>query len=331
MRLRVTDDDWLPLPAEAQCAHPGELAALGKRTDPVDPANAAGVVGGPTPGIGAASAFVPPRLARASQPATPAALPEPPATPPDDPAVLRALAALRAKLHAAPPPQSFVAAMQERERREERRRRRGRRVPANPEPEPRASEPHEVGALAAVRPAAGPAPGPIAIATAEAALAETRDKAPEGDRAALDHDPREASDWFRALPETERQRLHKVWAEKRANAARAVANLAQNGNQRLVAAVVVFVAVLLLGTRVNWHATLGAGIVCGIWWRHARADRFLDPLRAGLCMLVLQGLAMVVNGVPSPQLFLDAPLLVAFSALVGFDGEMRRTGGFDVK
>ena len=154
---------------------------------------------------------------------------------------------------------------------------------------------------------------------------------PEVDSVALDHDPREASEWFRSLPEAERQRLHRVWAEKRANAARATANLAHNGNQRLVAGFVVFLAVMLLGTGVNWHATVGAGIVCGIWWRHARADRFLDPLRAGLCMLVLQGLAMVVNGAPSPQLFFDAPLLVAFSALVGFDGEMRRTGGFDVK
>jgi hypothetical protein len=40
---------------------------------------------------------------------------------------------------------------------------------------------------------------------------------------------------------------------------------------------------------------------------------------------------MLVNGAPSPQLFFDAPLLVAFAALVGFDGEMRRTGGFDVR
>lgn len=330
MRLRVTDDDWLPLPAEAQCAHPGELAALGKRTAPVDPANAAGMVGGPTSGIGAVSAFVPPLPARASQPPEPAALPEPPPTPPDDPAVLRALAALRAKLLAAPPPQSFVAAMQEREGREERRRRRGRRVAASHEVEARASDPRE-GVSVGARPDAGSAggqtasPAPLEMPVVQVAAP------PHDDQAALDHDPREASDWFRALPETERQRLHRVWAEKRANAARAVANLAQNGNQRLVAGIVVFVAVLLLGTRCNWHATLGAGIVCGIWWRHARADRFLDPLRAGLCLLVLQGLAMVVNGAPSPQLFLDAPLLVAFSALVGFDGEMRRTGGFDVK
>jgi hypothetical protein len=105
----------------------------------------------------------------------------------------------------------------------------------------------------------------------------------------------------------------------------------RNGNERLVAGILVFVAVMLLGTRVNWHATLGAGVVCGIWWRHARADRFLDPLRAFACMAVLQTLAMLVNGAPSPQLFFDAPLLVAFAALVGFDGEMRRTGGFDVR
>lgn len=331
MSRRVPDDDWLPLPPEEQCAHPGELAALGKRTEAVAGSNPAGVVDGSTSGVGAVSAFVPPLANRAGKPKEPAALPEPPPSPPDDPAVLRALAALRAKLHAAPPSQSFVAAMQERERRDERRRRRGRRAPVLAAPSARASELHADGALAATRPAAGPASGPSSIDTAVEAPVGRRDEEPEGEPAALDHDPREASDWFRALPEVERQRLHRVWAEKRANAARAAANMAQNGNQRLLAGLVVFVAVMLLGTRGNWHATLGAGIVCGIWWRHARADRFLDPLRAGLCMLVLQGIAMVCNGVPSPQLFFDAPLLVAFAALVGFDGEMRRTGGFDVK
>lgn len=310
MSVRVTDDDWLPLPAEAQCAHPGELAPLGKRSEASDPPSLPPGRGSQSFGIGAASTFVPPPAECCSRPAAPPASPEPPPTPPDDPAVLQALAALRAKLHAAPAPQSFVAAMQEREGREERRRRRRR---------------------GAARPAPGPAGKPMAIVASGDAPDAGVPAVPEGDPVALDHDPREASDWFRALPEAERQRLHRVWAEKRANAARAAANLAQNGNQRLVACLVVFVAVLLLGTRVNWHATLGAGIVCGIWWRHARADRFLDPMRAGLCMLVLQGVAMVCNGVPAPQLFMDAPLLVAFSALVGFDGEMRRTGGFDVK
>lgn len=331
MSARVTDDDWLPLPAEAQCAHPGELAAFGKRTDAVGPAGAVLAPGPQASGIGAPSAFVPPSAGRTTEAPPAADPPEPPPTPPDDPAVLRALAALRAKLHAAPPAQSFVAAMQERERREEKRRRRGRRVAASPEAEPRASDPRAEGAEALARPAAGAAAGAMASPAPLGVPADDAAAVSAGEAGALDHDPREASDWFRALPEAERQRLHKVWAEKRANAARAAANLAQNGNQRLVAGVVVFLAVMLLGTRCNWHATLGAGIVCGIWWRHARADRFLDPLRAGLCMLVLQGLAMVVNGAPSPQLFFDAPLLVAFSALVGFDGEMRRTGGFDVK
>lgn len=331
MSARVTDDDWLPLPAEAQCAHPGELAALGKRIDAIGPAGAVPAPGPQASGIGVPSAFVPPSAGRTTEAPPAADLPEPPPTPPDDPAVLRALASLRAKLQAAPPAQSFVAAMQERERREEKRRRRGRRVAASPEAEPRASDHREACALVAARPAAGSAAGSIASPAPLEGPVDDAAAVAAGDGSVLDHDPREASDWFLALPETERQRLHRVWAEKRANVARAAANLAQNGNQRLVAGFVVFLAVMLLGTRVNWHATVGAGIVCGIWWRHARADRFLDPLRAGLCMLVLQGVAMVVNGEPSPQLFLDAPLLIAFAALVGFDGEMRRTGGFDVK
>jgi len=316
MSAAVTDeDDWLPLPPEAQCAHPGELAALGKRAEPVDAPRTALPPAPSRPVAGLASSPNPRGAAQAET----AVAPVSPPPPPDAPEVLQALAALRAKLHAAPAPQSFVAAMQDRERREEQRRHRSRRAaaacPAN-EPGPKAPDEVVAPRLASGAPSPDEPPGPAASATGSEPL---------------DHDHREDSAWFRALPEVEQQRLHTVWAGKRANTARTAANVARNGNERLVAAILVFLAVMVLGTGVNWHATVGAGVVCGIWWRHALADRFLDPMRAGLCMLVLQGLAMVLNGVASPQLFFDAPLLVSFAALVGFDGEMRRTGGFDVR
>lgn len=176
------------------------------------------------------------------------------------------------------------------------------------------------------------APAPEAPSATPAALTRQEEADTPAHGAVVDdHDPREDEPWFHELPDVEQQRLRRVWAEKRAAAVRAASNVGRNGNERMVAAILVFVAVVLLGTGANWHATLGAGVVCGIWWRHARADRFLDPLRAFGCMAVLQTLAMLVNGSTSPTLFLDAPLLVAFAALVGFDGEMRRTGGFDVR
>jgi len=328
-----SDDDWAPLPADAQCAHPGELAMLAKRELPPAPL--------PTVAEAKVLATPEPKVVVAPLPPTPpAAEPEP-----EDPAVLKALAALRAKIASAPAPTSMVAEVQERLRRAERRQQRRQQAPPadlqSAVVRVAADEATTDGSIGAAtngivvgRPVLPVGPTP----TAPQAAAPTAPVVGAGDRTAeltgelaVEHDEREDSEWFRQLPATEQQRLHKVWAEKRASAARAASNVRRNGNERLVAGLLVFVAVMLLGTRVNWHATLGAGIVCGIWWRHARADRFLDPLRAFVAMAVLQVLAMLVNGYPSPQLFMDAPLLIAFAALVGFDGEMRRTGGFDVR
>lgn len=309
-----SDDAWALLPADAQCAHPGELAMLGKRELPPPPSPAKAELA-PTPPAASPPA-VPAKVAKAAEP--------------EDPAVLQALAALRAKIAAAPAPTSMVAEVEERHRRERLRQLRRRQQPAADlqaavvrapvvDSAPMAEAPPAVTTPAAVTLGATPAaPAPVAAAPAGAPIPD-------------DSDPREDEPWFHELPDVEQQRLRRVWAEKRAAVARTASNVARNGNERLLAGVLVFVAVMLLGTRLNWHATLGAGIVCGIWWRHARADRFLDPLRAFLCLAVLQGLAMLVSGSPSPQLFMDAPLLVAFAALVGFDGEMRRTGGFDVR
>lgn len=143
------------------------------------------------------------------------------------------------------------------------------------------------------------------------------------------HDPREDEAWFQQLPESERKRLHDVWAHKRDAAVCGERVERRSANHRMVQAWVCFAATIVLGQGFGWHATIGAGIVCGIWWRHAPPDRLLDPVRALVCLIVLQALAMAVAEEVNPGLGLDAVILISIAAVVGFDGEIRRTGMFD--
>jgi hypothetical protein len=227
----------------------------------------------------------------------PPAPPAPPAGP--DPAAEKALAELKSKLAQAAPATSLIAEAQHREQRVERKQK----------------------AAAAPQLAATVVQGqdPFAVPVVEYAVG-------------LDgRDEREESEWFRALPAKEQERLHREWAAKRLHEVGARAGHRANANRRFVAALVVFAATIVLGTGVYWHATLGAGIVCGLWWRHARPCRFLDPLRAAGCLFAMQSVAMLAHGRASATMFMDSVLLVAFAAVVGVDGEIRRSGGFDVK
>jgi hypothetical protein len=142
-------------------------------------------------------------------------------------------------------------------------------------------------------------------------------------------DAREDQEWFRALPEAERKRLQETWARKRVKGAGDHPDQRRIRNRRTAAAIITFVVVLFVGSGQQWHATLGAGICCGIWWRHVAADRLRDPLLAFVCLFVLHMLAWgVVRGDPPRMLWMDAILVVAIASFVGFDGEIRRTGGF---
>jgi hypothetical protein len=144
-------------------------------------------------------------------------------------------------------------------------------------------------------------------------------------------DAREDQEWFRALPEAERKRLQQVWATKRTKGAGDHAVQRRFRNRRTAAALIVFLAVLFLGTGTQWHATVGAGICCGTWWRHVSPDRLRDPVIAFACLFVLHMLAWaVMRGAAPSGLYLDSVLVVGFAYVVGFDGEIRRTGGFDV-
>jgi hypothetical protein len=161
---------------------------------------------------------------------------------------------------------------------------------------------------------------------------QPRDPLPiEYDAGVHGRDPREEEAWYKALPDEEQRRLQAAWAEKRQHAVSSKAIQRRNGNRRLVAALIVFATVIITGTGIQWAATAGAGICCGIWWRHARPDRFLDPLRAVGSFFGLHMIAWAAHGTISPLMFMDTVLLIGFATIVGFDGEIKRTGGFDSK
>lgn len=213
-----------------------------------------------------------------------------------DPAAQQALQALQQQLAASQPASSWVAQALRRERRTERQR-------------ARVSQTAELAATMVQ----GTAPVPEI------------EYAPGADG----RDPREEQEWFLALPEAERHRLQAAWAQKRTVEQNETALQRRNRNRRFWASMICFAATLVMGTGQFWHATVGAGIVCGIWWRHAGPCRFMDPLRALLCLGVMQGLAMAVARSMNQQLFMDAVLITSLAALVGFEGEIRRSGGFD--
>jgi len=145
-------------------------------------------------------------------------------------------------------------------------------------------------------------------------------------------DPREQEPWFRGLPASEQQRLHRHWQHRRELVDSQPAWQRRLQWQRFAAAVVLFASLVVLGTGAVWVATLGAGIVCGLCWRHLSADRYRDPVVAVALLFAGHLVAMVGSGADGlpPGLFLDVLLLTAMAALVGFAGEIRRTGGFDV-
>lgn len=211
----------------------------------------------------------------------------------------RAFAELQQRLLAMPPSDSIVAEMQRREQREARRR----------DGRARAGE---------------------QLAATVVAVDEVVEPAPEleFDEGHSEVDPRELEPWFQGLPETERERLRETWAAKRDRFADQKQVQRRVANRRTVAALLCFAAVFVLGSHAMWHVTFGAGIVCGIWWRHAPPDRMMDPIRAAVCMIGLQCVALLAFGAISPTLGFDCVLLVGMTALVGFDGEIKRSGGF---
>ncbi len=308
------DDPWAPLPADQLWQRPGEEFGFGKRPDRI------AKHGKPKPDASADVDADATRGTRPQSPPTPTPSPTPrppaapaevrPAAPPrraraapdraDDPAAAAAFAELQRKLAAAPPGQSLVAATQ---RREPAKPARARRADAAADPTLAAQ--HVQGRDPEAEPVLEYAPG------------------------AAGRDLREEEAWFAALPPEEQQRLRGQWQKQRERAVEVATGHRRVGNRRAVAALACFGATVFAGSGVLWHATLGAGVLCALWWRRRPADRLLDPIRAVACLFLVQSIAMWRAGEPNPIFWMDCVVLTAFAAIVGFDGEIKRTGGFD--
>lgn len=302
------DDPWAPLPADQLWQRPGEEFGFGKRPDRVSPR------GRPKPDASTGDAVDPvaPKEPAAAPPRPqPAAQTPPPA--PRRPVPRRAagpggldadgaaaFAALQRKLAAAPPGQSLVAATN---RRDEAKPPRARRADAPVDP-----------ALAALH-----------VQGRDPEAEPVLEYAPGADG----RDLREEQAWFAGLPPEEQQRLRGQWQKQRERAVQTAVGQRRLGNRRAVAALACFGATVFAGSGVLWHATLGAGVLCALWWRRRPADRLLDPIRAVACLFLVQSIAMWRAGEPNPIFWMDCVVLTAFAAIVGFDGEIKRTGGFD--
>jgi hypothetical protein len=233
-------------------------------------------------------------LAVTPRPAVPAAVAAP-RDPAAEAAAEAALAALRAKLQAAPPPRSLLAEVRPKQRR-------ASRVGGEP-------------AAAAV--VVGD-PAPPVLAVEYAAGADGRDA-------------REEEGWFLALPAAEQARLRGQWGQQRELLLTNGGKQARIRRRRFGAAMVVFAGLWLLGTGAMWHVTLGAGVVTGICWGRLWPNRLRDPVVAFGCYFGVLLVAMAANAIKElpPAMVLDSMVLVSLATLVGFDGEIRRNGGFD--
>src|SRR5688572_8969043 len=179
-----------------------------------------------------------------SRPAAPAAAAASPAPAPD-PAAERALAALKAKIERSGPAKSLIADVQHRAQKCARKQRATTATVAAP------------------------------LQATLAKIADDPTTRPElaYDRGAAGRDAREESDWYRALPVAEQDRLHAAWSGQRAQEQASRTGHRRVANRRFVAAVVIFVVLVFAGCGVFWHATVGAGILCGLWWRHSAPCR----------------------------------------------------------
>ena len=254
----------------------------------------------------AAPAAVPARAAK--HPAVVVALPQPKRVRAPNPKGEQMLRELQERLAKQGPGDSLIAQVQQREQRAARQ-------------QQAAKQSQQDLAACVLGGAAGAAP-PQSGPTQQTCQVEYADVADA-------RDDSEDSEWYQQLPEAEQLRLRLAWAQKRRLASTAHTTQKRIGNRRMISAWVSAGLVVLLGSGLFWHATLAAGVVCGFWWRHAAADRMFDPLRGIVCMVVVQGIVMAAQTAYNPGMMMDCVLVAAFGALIGYDGEIRRTGGFD--
>ncbi|MGB3968786.1 MAG: hypothetical protein WBO45_18780 [Planctomycetota bacterium] len=220
-----------------------------------------------------------------------------PSPPEPDPAAQRLLADLQARLAKATPATNWLA---EARRREDKERRQLR--------------------------AAG---APELAATAVTGSDPTATPVVHYDRGPDGRDGREDSDWFRALPAAEQQRLHAVWATERGRFTNQGALFAVRMRRALAHGALVMGALgvlqsLLLGGFGLVPAMAFAGAVAAAGAELCRGDRFVYALAGGLAWVVVMGPL-----VPGNPFVLYGLLMAAYGmGAIGMEGEMRRSGGF---
>jgi hypothetical protein len=285
------DDPWAPLPAGAEQHRPGESVEV-RSASPKEAAPKAAADAG------------------ASEVAQPA--PKAEASPGNEAAQLAALRELAARAAQQPKkPSSLVGAVLHREQRQRTAR------PAKPESplvEAHAEQPSGTASEASL-PAASRSVVPLGVVGGSP-------EAPPPER-----DPREQEPWFLQLPAAEQQRLRAAWRNQHERLRLDVPWRKRERNRRSTTAMAGFVVVGVLGGSPMILA-LCAGGLCAIAWRYTRPDRFGDPFVALLCYYVVCAIAAVIHGGVSPSLVFDSILVAAITSLLGFEGEIRATGGF---
>ena len=320
----MTDqDDWEPLRSDQVAAHPGEFVVVQPRTAIVP------VAAAPVP-VEAPAGAAPEVDDDLPFPTVPSAAPKVRRTTPPDPEAEKALQALKDKIARRPAAQSLIAQVQKREEKRARKEERKHR----------AAEAPELAAVVPVRlPVVAPNPPgepagdwegqPAGQPAAQPAVPLAGEPGPSEEL--LLRDPREDETWFRGLPEAEQQRLVAAWSLRRERMKLDRPGQLRLRRDRFVSALLVFATVWLLGSGSYWLATVGSAILTGIAWQNLPACRFRDPILACVVYGLCQALAFLVSTdtVMHPGLVNDVLLLVPIAGLLGFSGEMRRTGGFD--
>jgi len=217
----------------------------------------------------------------------------------EDPDSEQALRELKVRLTNAAPAKSLIAQVQHREQRQERRRVAAARGEPSLPPAPLA---HDIAVAAATAP-------PVVDA---------------------DNDARELEPWFRELPAAERERLRAHWwSERHRNddaGLRARRRLARAIGCGALLFFVLSLPQALLGGLAVVPALVAAGAMAGGAAHLCGGGRFVYSCAGALAFCTVMGMSVL-----SPMGLSCVMLATYGMGIVGMDGEMRRSGGFEAK
>ena len=224
--------------------------------------------------------------------------PAPPASPVPDPAAEAALAALQHKLRTAKPATSLLAIAGQAAHKAARK----QRARANP-----------------------------SLQATVATIADDPTARPQiaYDPGADGRDEREESDWYRALPQKEQERLQRQWAEERGRFRDGGAKFRARMQRAAIGGACVMGLLgicqsLLLGGFGLVPVMAVAGAIAAMVAEVCRGDRFVYSLLGALAWVCVMGPVVLQIPFAMPGLLMAAYGMGA----IGMEGEMRRSGGF---